>query len=95
MEPAAISIGLPIGPRWIRRSDAFSAPASPTQPTPGGQYYIYQISSNFAGSVNSRRNIPLTENTLVNVVDFYMSDFGNVKILPHRWISSAAPASVN
>lgn len=54
-----------------------------------------QISSNFAGSANSRRNIPLTENTLVNVVDFYMSDFGNVKVLPHRWISSAAPSSVN
>lgn len=53
------------------------------------------ISSNFAGSANSRRTIPLTENTLVNVVDFYMSDFGNVKILPHRWISSAAPTTVN
>lgn len=54
-----------------------------------------QISSNFAGSANSRRNIPLTENTLVNVVDFYMSDFGNVKILPHRWINSAAAGPVN
>lgn len=49
-----------------------------------------QISSNFAGSANSRRNIAMTENTVVNVVDFYMSDFGNVKVLPHRWISSAA-----
>lgn len=54
-----------------------------------------QISSNFAGSANSRRSIPLTENTLVNVVDFYMSDFGNVKILPHRWFHSAAPGPVN
>lgn len=54
-----------------------------------------QISSNFAGSANSRRNIPLTENTLVNVVDFYMSDFGNVKILPHRWFNSAAVGTVN
>lgn len=54
-----------------------------------------QISNNFAGSANSRRNIPLTENTLVNVVDFYMSDFGNVKILPHRWFHSAAVGPVN
>jgi hypothetical protein len=53
------------------------------------------ISNNFAGSANSRRNIPLTENTLVNVVDFYMSDFGNVKILPHRWFNSAAVGPVN
>src|SRR5574341_53543 len=45
-----------------------------------------QISSNFAGSANSRRNIAMTENTVVNVVDFYLSDFGNVKILPHRWL---------
>jgi len=54
-----------------------------------------QISSNFAGSANSRRNIPLTENTLVNVVDFYMSDFGNVKVLPHRWFHTAAAGPVN
>ena len=54
-----------------------------------------QISSTFAGSLNSRRTIPLTENTLVNVVDFYMSDFGNVKILPHRWFNSAAVGPVN
>lgn len=53
------------------------------------------ISSSFAGSTNSRRTIPLTENTLVNVVDFYMSDFGNVKILPHRWFNSAAAGTVN
>jgi len=54
-----------------------------------------QISSNFAGSTGSRRNIPLQENTLVNVVDFYMSDFGNVKVLPHRWFSSAASGANN
>lgn len=51
------------------------------------------ISSQFAGSANSRRNIPMTENTVINVVDFYMSDFGNVKVLPHRWINSAAVAA--
>lgn len=54
-----------------------------------------QISSNFAGSANSRRNIGMQENTVVNVVDFYLSDFGNVKTLPHRWFSSAAPGSNN
>lgn len=54
-----------------------------------------QISSNFAGSTNSRRTIPLSENTVVNVVDFYMSDFGNVKVLPHRWFHSAAVGSVD
>jgi len=53
------------------------------------------ISSAFAGSANSRRNIPLTERTVVNVVDFYMSDFGNVKVLPHRWFSSAASGANN
>jgi hypothetical protein len=53
------------------------------------------ISSAFAGSTNSRRNIPLTERTVVNVVDFYMSDFGNVKVLPHRWFSSAASGANN
>ena len=47
------------------------------------------ISTNFAGSANTRRNAPTTENTVVNVVDYYMSDFGNVKILPHRWMTSA------
>jgi len=52
-----------------------------------------EISSNFVGSANSRRNISLTDNTVVNVVDFYMSDFGNVKVLPHRWFNSAAPPS--
>lgn len=54
-----------------------------------------QISSNFAGSANSRRNIAMAENTVVNVVDFYLSDFGNVKVMPHRWFSSAAPGSLN
>jgi hypothetical protein len=47
------------------------------------------ISNNFAGSANSRRNMPMTDNTVVNVVDYYMSDFGNVKILPHRWFKTA------
>ncbi len=54
-----------------------------------------EISSNFVGSSNSRRNIPLSENTVINVIDFYMSDFGNVKVLPHRWFASAAPGNVN
>jgi len=54
-----------------------------------------QISTNFAGSANSRRNAPITENSVTNVVDWYMSDFGNVKILPHRWITSAAPGTLN
>ncbi len=53
------------------------------------------ISSNFGGSDNSRRNIPLSENTVINVIDYYMSDFGNVKVLPHRWFSSAAPGTNN
>jgi uncharacterized protein DUF5309 len=53
------------------------------------------ISSTFAGSTNSRRNIPMTERTVINVVDFYMSDFGNVKVLPHRWFSSAASGANN
>lgn len=53
------------------------------------------ISSAFAGSTNSRRTIPLTERAVVNVVDFYMSDFGNVKVLPHRWFSSAASGANN
>jgi len=52
-----------------------------------------QISSNYSGSANSRRNIPMTENTVVNVVDYYFSDFGNVKVLPHRWFSSASPTT--
>ena len=47
------------------------------------------ISTGFAGSVNSRRNAQLSENTVVNVVDFYLSDFGQVKIMPHRWFSSS------
>jgi hypothetical protein len=47
------------------------------------------ISSGFAGSVNSRRNMQMSENTVVNVVDFYLSDFGQVKVLPHRWFASA------
>lgn len=47
------------------------------------------ISNNYAGSANSRRNIPMTDNTVVNVVDYYMSDFGNVKVLPHRWFKTA------
>ena len=37
----------------------------------------------------------MSENTVVNVVDFYMSDFGNVKVLPHRWFGSAAPGTTN
>lgn len=53
------------------------------------------ISTNFAGSANSRRTRSATENTLTNVVDFYESDFGNVKVLPHRWFSSAASGTVN
>jgi hypothetical protein len=53
------------------------------------------ISSNFSGSANSRRNRPMTDNTVTNVVDWYESDFGNVKILPHRWITSAAPGTLN
>lgn len=46
------------------------------------------ISSNFSGSANSRRTHPISDNTLVNVVDFYDSDFGDVKILPHRWFTT-------
>ncbi len=53
------------------------------------------ISTNFAGSANSRRTRPVTDNAVTNVVDWYESDFGNVKILPHRWISSAAPGTAN
>ncbi len=53
------------------------------------------ISSNYAGSANSRRTRPITDNALTNVVDFYESDFGNVKILPHRWFASAAAGTVN
>jgi hypothetical protein len=53
------------------------------------------ISSGFAGSVNTRRNSQVSENTVVNVVDFYLSDFGQVKVLPHRWFTSAAPSSTN
>lgn len=54
-----------------------------------------QISASFAGSANSRRTRPMTDNIVTNVVDFYESDFGNVKILPHRFITSAAPGTVN
>jgi hypothetical protein len=46
------------------------------------------ISTDFAGSANTRRNAPVTENAVTNVVDWYYSDFGNVKILPHRWFTS-------
>lgn len=53
------------------------------------------ISSDFAGSANTRRNAPVTDNAVTNVVDWYYSDFGNVKILPHRWFSSANPNSAN
>lgn len=53
------------------------------------------ISSTFAGSANSRRNSAASDNRVTNVVDFYDSDFGRVKILPHRWFSSAGPGSVN
>lgn len=53
------------------------------------------ISTNFAGSANSRRTMPVTDNSVVNVVDWYYSDFGNVKILPHRWMHSAAVGTVN
>lgn len=49
------------------------------------------ISTNFSGSANSRRTRPTTDNAVTNVVDWYESDFGNVKVLPHRWFSSAAP----
>lgn len=50
------------------------------------------VSTNFAGSANSRRTAPLSDNSVTNVIDWYYSDFGNVKILPHRWFASAAPA---
>lgn len=53
------------------------------------------ISNNFAGSANSRRNRSADDRAVMNVVDFYESDFGNVKILPHRWFSSAAPGTRN
>lgn len=53
------------------------------------------ISTNYAGSANSRRNIPLTDNAVVNVIDFYYSDFGNIKLLPHRWFNSAAAGTAN
>jgi hypothetical protein len=53
------------------------------------------ISSTFAGSANSRRSRPATDNRVTNVVDFYDSDFGNVKVLPHRWFTSAAPGTLN
>jgi hypothetical protein len=49
-----------------------------------------QISTNFAGSANSRRTRPVGDNVVTNVVDIYESDFGNVKILPHRFITSAS-----
>jgi len=54
-----------------------------------------QISTNFAGSTNSRRTVPLSDLSVTNVVDWYYSDFGNVKILPHRWFTSAGPVTVN
>jgi hypothetical protein len=54
------------------------------------------ISSSFSGSQASRRNIGLTEMTVVNVIDIYMSDFGTVKVLPHRWFDNAAtPGTLN
>jgi hypothetical protein len=53
------------------------------------------ISSTFAGSANSRRTLSASDNRVVNVVDFYDSDFGRVKILPHRWFSSAAIGTLN
>jgi len=53
------------------------------------------ISTTFAGSANSRRNSPLESLSVTNVVDWYYSDFGNVKILPHRWITSAAVGGGN
>jgi hypothetical protein len=54
------------------------------------------ISSTFAGSANSRRTLSAADNRVVNVVDFYDSDFGRVKILPHRWFTpSAAHSGVN
>jgi len=53
------------------------------------------ISSNFAGSANSRRNMPAMDNVVNNVVDYYNSDFGNVKVLPHRWFHTAATGTNN
>lgn len=72
---------------WVRGGLADYVLCTPTQKT--------HISSTFAGSANSRRTRPATENALTNVVDFYDSDFGNVKILPHRWFSSAAVGTLN
>lgn len=51
------------------------------------------ISSNWAGSANSRRTRPVSDNAVTNVVDWYESDFGNVKVLPHRWLSNSALAN--
>jgi hypothetical protein len=54
------------------------------------------ISNTFSGSTASRRNIGLTEMTVVNVIDIYMSDFGTVKVLPHRWFdNTATPGTLN
>ena len=53
------------------------------------------ISSNFSGSANSRRTAPLTNNTLVNVVDIYESDFANIRVLPHRWFDASGVGGAN
>lgn len=57
-----------------------------------------QISRNFAGMQNTRQNIQAQDKRLVNVIDFYDSDFGLVKLVMDRYVpamSATAATTTN
>ncbi len=50
-------------------------------------------SENWTGSQNTRRLMPADSGHMTSVIDVYRSDFGEVKLIPHRWfpVGGATP----
>jgi len=61
----------------------------------GGEPDMIMVPSNlkqdfsaFTGNSSARQNIDVSQKTLSNVIDFYISDFGTMQVVPNRFMVS-------